>query len=175
MEGAGRVIDQTARRVFDDRGHETDESLQEALTRVGQQSELNSRVRLAILSLSRALSFYGATIDQRPEASMLRSIIKMHTRDLQSLEVHADFLSARVGLVVDATMGMINLRQNATVRILSVVAALFLPPTLIASIYGMNFDGMPELHSRWGYPLSLLAMVGSSVLTWLFLKWKKWL
>ncbi|MFB2594105.1 magnesium transporter CorA family protein [Paracoccus sp. p4-l81] len=175
LEGAGRVIDQTARRVFDDDSKENDQTLQQALRLVGQQSELNSRVRLAILSLSRALSFYGANVDHRPEADVLRQAIKMHGRDLQSLEVHADFLSARVGLVVDATMGMINLRQNATVRILSVVAALFLPPTLIASIYGMNFDVMPELHESWGYPASLGAMLASAVLTWLFLKWKKWL
>lgn len=175
LEGAGRVIDTTARRVFDDHSEETDETLQEALQRVGQQSELNSRVRLAILSLSRALSFYGATVETRPEADALRAIVKMHMRDLQSLEVHADFLSSRVGLVVEATMGVINLRQNATVRILSGVAALFLPPTLIASIYGMNFDVMPELHERWGYPGALLAMVASAVLTWAFLKWKKWL
>ena len=143
--------------------------------RGGRQPGVTTRVRLAFLSLSRALSFYGATVDRRPEAETLRAMLKMHMRDLQSLEVHADFLSGRVGLVVEATMGMINLRQNSTVRILSVVAALFLPPTLIASIYGMNFDVMPELHQSWGYPAALLAMLASSVATWLFFRWKNWL
>lgn len=175
LEGAGRVIDDTAREVFGGGTRDSDEALQAALERLGQQSEVNSRVRLGILSLSRALSFYGATVDRRHEADTLRAMLKMHMRDLQSLEVHADFLSGRVGLVVDATMGMINLRQNSTVRILSVVAALFLPPTLIASIYGMNFDLMPELHQSWGYPAALLAMLASSVATWLFFRWKGWL
>jgi len=80
-----------------------------------------------------------------------------------------------LALTSDATLGMINLAQNATVRIVSVVAALFLPPTLIASIYGMNFVAMPELQSPWGYPAALVLMLASAVGTYLFFKWKRWL
>lgn len=72
-------------------------------------------------------------------------------------------------------MGMINLRQNVTMRILSVITALFLPPTLIASFYGMNFRFMPELDQPWGYPMAIGAMLGSAGLTWLVLKIKGWL
>ena len=96
-------------------------------------------------------------------------------RDLQALEVHADFLGQRVALATDATLGMINLAQNVTVRIVSVVAALFLPPTLIASVYGMNFAYMPELAQPWGYPAALALMLASAVGTWAFFKWKRWL
>ncbi|MDI9757584.1 CorA family divalent cation transporter, partial [Acinetobacter baumannii] len=81
----------------------------------------------------------------------------------------------RLGMTVDATLGLINLQQNNTVRVLSVVAALFLPPTMIASIYGMNFDVMPELHWRYGYPMALAAMVLSALLIYLLARWKRWL
>ena len=104
-----------------------------------------------------------------------RPIKKAIQRDIQALEVHADFLGSRIGMTVDATMGMIGLQQNDRVRILSVVAALFLPPTLIASIYGMNFAHMPELDTPWGYPATLGFMLATSVAIWLFLRWKNWL
>ena len=86
-----------------------------------------------------------------------------------------DFLSARIGLVADATLGMISLDQNANIRLFSVVAVFFLPPTLVASVYGMNFHAMPELDKPWGYPAALGLMVASAALTFLFFKWKKWL
>ena len=72
-------------------------------------------------------------------------------------------------------MGMINLAQNSTMRILSVVTALFLPPTLIASIYGMNFDHMPELHWRYGFVWALGLMVASAAGTWILARLMKWL
>jgi magnesium transporter len=102
-------------------------------------------------------------------------VVKGLLRDVQALGVHADFVASRVAMVTDATLGMINLAQNATVRIVSVVAALFLPPTLIASIYGMNFDGMPELHWTFGYPMALGLMIASALVTYLFFRWRNWL
>lgn len=78
-------------------------------------------------------------------------------------------------MVTDATIGPINPAQNATVRIVSVVAAQFLPPTLIASAYGMNFTNMPERAQPWGYPAALVAMLASAVLTWAIFRWKGWL
>ncbi|MFD2815260.1 CorA family divalent cation transporter [Paracoccus aerius] len=76
---------------------------------------------------------------------------------------------------MDTTLGLINLEQNNTVRVLSVVAALFLPPTLIASIYGMNFESMPELDEPWGYPMAIALMAATAGATWLVLRWKRWL
>jgi magnesium transporter len=149
--------------------------LQAALEEIGRQGELLGRVRLSLLTLERALSFFGQTLAGRPESEELKELLKGEMRDIQALSVHGDFLSSRVSLAVDATMGMINLAQNATVRILSVVAALFLPPTLIASIYGMNFRVMPELDWSWGYPGALVLMVASAVATWAFFKWRGWL
>lgn len=133
------------------------------------------RVRLALLSVERALSHFSQTLGARADATPLAGIVKGQLRDVQALGVHADFLSGRVTLATDATLGMINLAQNATVRIVSVVAALFLPPTLIASVYGMNFAGMPELDQPWGYPLALGLMLGSAVVTYLYFKWRGWM
>lgn len=177
LEGSGRVLDdatisifetQTARRGQGDR-------LQAALRQVGREAEAMARVRLSLLTIERMLAFYIATVDDQPEAARLRPVVKGQLRDVQALEVHADFLGSRVSLAVDTTLGMINLEQNNTVRILSVVAALFLPPTLIASIYGMNFDAMPELDEPWGYPMALLLMAATAAATWLVLRWKRWL
>jgi len=175
LEGAGALIDGTAVEVFDGVGQPSDPVLRIALQRMGQQTESMARVRLGLLSIERVLSFYSANVDDTPHAAHLRSIAKALNRDVQALEVHADFLSSRVQMTVDTTLGLISLQQNNTVRLLSVVAALFLPPMLIASIYGMNFDRMPELHWHYGYPVALLLMVGSAVLTYVFLKWRGWL
>lgn len=148
---------------------------QTALERVGREGDLLSRVRLSLLTIERALGFFTLTLDQRENGETLRPAITGVTRDVEALAVHADFLGSRLALASDATLGMIDLAQNATVRILSVVAALFLPPTLIASIYGMNFALMPELDWRLGYPAAILLMLASAVVTYLILKWKHWL
>ena len=102
-------------------------------------------------------------------------MLKAQLKDIEALEVHADFLSSRLGLMSDGTMGTINLAQNDTVRIVFAVSVLFLPPTIIASVYGMNFAAMPELAQPWGYPLALALMVGSAVLAWVYFTWKGWL
>lgn len=186
LEGSGRVLDETSASVFENRpagvrrkpvhgGGLGADRLQQALRVVGREAEVMARVRLALLTVERILAFYLAIVEERAEKGKLRPVIKGQLRDVQALEVHADFLSSRVGLTVDTTLGMINLEQNNTVRILSVIAALFLPPTLIASIYGMNFTAMPELDKAWGYPMALALMAGTAVATWLFLRWRNWL
>ncbi|SNT76374.1 magnesium transporter CorA family protein [Paracoccus seriniphilus] len=181
LEASGRLLDETSGAVFERRtgmgqaGKGSAERLQQALRVVGREAELMARVRLGLLSIERILAFSLATATERREGNKLRPVIKAQLRDVQALEVHADFLSSRVSLTVDTILGMINLEQNNTVRILSVIAALFLPPTLIASMYGMNFANMPELDKSWGYPMALGLMLGTSVATWLFLRWKNWL
>lgn len=176
LEGSGRVLDDTMSGIFEPRASSMgSDRLQAALQRVGHEAELLARVRLGLLTVERILAFYTAIIDERPESERLRPVVRSQFRDVQALEVHADFLSSRVSLTVDTTLGMINLQQNNTVRVLSVVAALFLPPTLIASIYGMNFTDMPELDQPWGYPMAIGLMIGTAVGIWLLLRWKNWL
>ena len=176
LEAIGRGLDDVAARIYQGgtTGLQAD-VLQMALAQVGREGDLLGRVRLALLTLERAISFFGQTLADRKGADVLQPLVKGLMRDLQALEVHADFLASCLALASDATLGMINLSQNVTVRIVSVVAALFLPPTLIASIYGMNFARMPELGMRWGYPMALMAMLASAIGTYLFFKWKHWL
>jgi len=176
LEGSGRALEDVSRSVFaSDPRTKTAAGLQDALERVGRESDLVARVRLSLLTIERAVSFFGQTLGERSAGDALRPVVKGMMRDLQALEVHGDYLSTRVAQATDATLGMINLLQNTAVRIVSVVAVLFLPPTLIASIYGMNFQFMPELDKIWGYPLALGLMVASAAATYAVCKWKNWL
>ena len=174
LEGSGKVLDGLAARVYRD-GQATDPAaLKSALQGIGREAEQIGRVRLALLTLERALGFYGLG-HSRKGTEGLKTTVKGLVRDINALEVHADFLSSRVAMATDATLGMINLGQNQTIKIVSVVAVVFLPPTVIASAYGMNFEVMPELGWRFGYPMALGLMLASAVGTYLFFRWKRWL
>lgn len=172
LEGIGKVLDQQASGVFS-RSAAQGTGLRDVLTEIGRQGELLGRVRLGLLTMERALSFFEQTLGGGDQS--LRVAVQGALRDIDALGVHADFLSSRISLINDATLGMINLEQNAIVRIFSVVAVLFLPPTLVASVYGMNFRNMPELSQWWGYPAALGLMLASAVFTYLFFKWRRWL
>lgn len=176
LEMAGRGLDEVTRAIYNPgpRGHSS-KNLEIALAKLGSEGERLSRVRLSLLTLGRALNYVDQLRDHRMNGDGLRLVLKGQVRDIDALEVHADFLSSRLALASDATLGTINLAQNATVRIVSVVAVLFLPPTLIASVYGMNFVHMPELAQSWGYPMALGLMVGSAALTWAVFRWRGWL
>ena len=176
LEGVGRALDGVARQIYrpGPRGHQP-QALQEALTRVGAEGERLGRVRLALLTLGRALNYAAPALARRPEGAELDAALKAELRDVDALEVHAEFLHSRVALASDATLGSIDLAQNTTVRIVSVVSVLFLPPTLIASVYGMNFAHMPELGWRWGYPFSLGLMALSVALPFWYFRRKGWL
>jgi magnesium transporter len=175
LEGVGTSLDAVAREVHVPEGNLPIDRLRAALAELGRQGELVSRVRLALLTLDRMLGFFAVTGAKRDGSKALQSAIKAHLRDIKALEVHGDFLGGRIALITDVTLGMVNLSQNATIRIVSVVAVIFLPPTLIASAYGMNFALMPELEWRYGYPMALGLMLGAAVFTYLFFKWRNWL
>jgi len=176
LEIAGVGLDKVSRHAYHagPKGHQQND-LENALTSLGAEGERLGRVRLALLTLGRALNYVDQMLGHRLSSEGLGLVLKGQLRDIEALEVHADFLSQRLGLMSDATMGRINLAQNTTVRIVSVVAVLFSPPTLIASIYGMNFVNMPELPLVFGYPLALVGMLGSAVATYAFFRWKGWL
>jgi magnesium transporter len=176
LEGAGRGLDAMSQAIYHPgpKGYRTGE-LQKSLANLGGEGERLSRVRLALLTVGRALNYVDQTLGHRLTPDGVALALQGQSRDIAALEVHADFLSSRLGLMSDATMGKINLAQNATVRIVSMVAVLFSPPTLIASIYGMNFVHMPELPQVWGYPMALGVMVASALLTWAFFRWRGWL
>jgi magnesium transporter len=96
-------------------------------------------------------------------------------KDIAALSDQAGFLSGKVGFLLDASLGLVGVQQNAIIKIFSVAAVVFLPPTLVASIYGMNFDFMPELKWQLGYPLAIVLMILSAWLPYKLFKKKKWL
>lgn len=176
LEGAGRELDKITRAIFSPEGKAPEAMvLQKALETSGRQSDMVGNCRLSLLTLERALGFFRIGLEEKGAGEPLKATIIGLSKDIQSLEVHGDYLSSRVAQATDATLGMINLAQNTTVRIVSVVAVLFMPPTLIASIYGMNFHLMPELNFTYGYPMAIVMMFASALVTWLVFKWKKWL
>lgn len=176
LETAGRGLDAVSQSIYHPgpKGHGPSE-LQDVLSNLGGEGERVGRVRLALLTLGRALNYADQILGHRLSAAGLSGTLKGQRKDIDALEVHADFLSSRLGLMSDATMGTINLAQNSTVRIVSVVAVLFMPPTLIASVYGMNFAIMPELAKPWGYPAAVGLMLASAVITYAVFRWKRWL
>jgi magnesium transporter len=105
----------------------------------------------------------------------VREATKSALRDLQSLEQDASFKAQKVQFLLDATLGLINLAQNDIIKLFSVLAVIFMPPTVIASIYGMNFKEMPELEWRLGYPFAIFLMVCAAVGPYLFFRWRRWL
>lgn len=174
LEGIERGIDSVAATVLDAEAATDNDSLRRALRAIGQEGETLARVRLGLLLLGRMLSTYDAWSGERADSGALHPFLRALEADIQALEVHVDFLSGRLTLVTDTTLGLVNVAQNTTVRMLSVVATLFLPPTLIASIYGMNFRNMPEVESPWGYPLALVLMAVTAAGSWAYFKRKGW-
>ncbi|MEQ8661897.1 MAG: magnesium transporter CorA family protein [Gammaproteobacteria bacterium] len=173
IERAGRDINALSRQVFQQRGtRRTD--FQAMLAAIGRKGDLTSNLLECLVSLDRMFGFLSHAIQQRSDDRDLRVRVKTLSRDCHSLIEHAGTLTHKVTFLLDATLGLINIEQNAIIKIFSVAAAAFLPPTLIASIYGMNFDVMPELRWPFGYPLALVLMVTSAVLPLWYFRRKGW-
>jgi magnesium transporter len=148
--------------------------LKSALYGIGHSGEISSRAQQSLLSIERLLAFYMEAAKPKA-ASALAVRVATVQRDVRSLSEHASFLSQKIGFLMDATMGLINAEQNQIIKIFSVGAVIFLPPTLIASIYGMNFVHMPELAWPWGYPLALFLMALAGVIPYAYFKHRKWI
>lgn len=145
------------------------------LRRIGRLSDLASRVRESLVSLSRLVTFFRELAKNDPRLAPANPHLKAVGDDLTSLGDHATFLSSKVSFLLDATLGLINNEQNGIIKIVSVAAVVFLPPTLVASIYGMNFQHLPELGWHFGYPMALGLMLVSAVLPYVLFRRKGWL
>jgi magnesium transporter len=179
LESVGGSLNSISASVFPDespgkarRGERTDYT--RILTRIGNDGELAANARESLVSVVRLLGFLGEThpvMGGEPADEHWKTI----RRDVTALADHASFLSNKVNFFLDATMGRISIEQNTIIKLFSVLAVVFLPPTLIASIYGMNFEHMPELGKAWGYPLSIVLMIVSAILPYAIIKRKGWL
>jgi magnesium transporter len=178
LERTGNDIDAISTDVFHAKGNaqRRTRNLRSLIERIGQQGDLLTKFRESLVSMTRLTGYHTTLQDAgRGGGKETRSRIKVVQRDAASLSEHANFLSNKVNFLLDATLGLINLEQNQIIKIFSVAAVVLLPPTLVASNYGMNFDFMPELHWLFGYPFAVFLMFLSSLLPYLYFKRKGWL
>ena len=163
-------LDRISVRVLS--GEVTDNIAGEVLAAIARHEDMSGRIRRNMMDTRRGVSFMMRTrmlsAEQFEDA---RQIL----RDLDSLDSHTAFLFDKINFLMDATIGFININQNKIIKIFSVASVALLPPTLIASIYGMNFQHMPELAQTWGYPAALALMVLSAVGPMLYFRKRGWL
>ncbi|WDZ77376.1 magnesium transporter CorA family protein [Ensifer adhaerens] len=177
LEQAVTKIDDLSIDVFGDKAagkRRPPHYLEARLRDVAGHHRLVAKTRDSLASLSRLLTFvYTVPVvqDDKDTRELCRSI----SRDIQSLSEHASFISGNITFLLDASLGLINVEQNAIIKIFSIASVVLLPPTLVASVYGMNFRVMPELDWHFGYPWALAAMVISAVIPFFFFRWKGWL
>ncbi|ERL41581.1 magnesium/cobalt transporter CorA [Pasteurella multocida] len=148
------------------------EAFDQALSTLTEQEDTSSKVRLCLMDTQRALSFLVRKT--RLPANQLEQAREI-LRDIESLQPHNESLFQRVNFLMQAAMGFISIEQNRIIKIFSVVSVIFLPPTLVASNYGMNFDIMPELGFKFGYPMALGLMALAAFAPYWYFKRKGWL
>ncbi|HAX22730.1 MULTISPECIES: magnesium/cobalt transporter CorA [Hydrogenophaga] len=163
-------LEKVSRQVL--AGAVTDDTAGQVLSAIARHEDMSGRIRRNVMDTRRAVSFMMRTrmlsAEQFEDA---RQIL----RDLDSLDSHTAFLFDKINFLMDATVGFININQNKIIKLFSVASVALLPPTMIASLYGMNFEYMPELSQRWGYPFALGLMVLSAVGPMLYFRKRGWL
>ncbi|PPE69639.1 magnesium/cobalt transporter CorA [Caldimonas thermodepolymerans] len=170
LEGIYDDLEVVSSRVL--KGDVSDTEAGEVLAAIARAEDLNGRIRRNVMETRRAVSFLmRSRMLNAEQFEDARQIV----RDIDSLDSHTAFLFDKINFLMDATVGFININQNKIIRIFSVASVALLPPTLIASIYGMNFQHMPELSWRYGYPFSIALMAASVIAPFWYFRRKGWL
>ena len=168
LEDLHRQLEGVSHMVLEDEESE----LEDAISKLARLEDSNGKVRLCLMDTQRDISFLLRNLRNQPElAEILREIM----RDVETLMSHTTFLFDKINFLMDSTQGFINIEQSQIIKTFSIAAVVFLPPTLVASIYGMNFDYMPELSWMLGYPWAIGLMVASGIAPYWFFKRKGWL
>ncbi len=177
LERIGAEVDKVSHEIFEPEESVTErsKSYQIILKKIGRKGDLTSKVRESLVSIGRLLLYLANEADSMRWAKEPRAQLRGMQRDVHSLSDHAAYLTNKIQFLLDALLGMVTLDQNNVIKIFSVAAVVLLPPSLVGTIYGMNFKHMPELEWTWGYPLSLVLILLAAVLPYYFFKWKKWL
>ncbi len=177
LERVGADIDQVSHDIFEPESerHGHAKQYSQILIAIGRKGDLTSKVRESLVSIGRVVTFLSAVMEGVKWSKDMREQLKTMQRDVASLTDHASYLSNKITFVLDAMLGVVNLEQNNIIKLFSVMAVVLMPPTLIASVYGMNFKFMPELEWQHGYSFALVAMLMAAVLPYVLFKWKKWL
>ena len=176
LERIGSEVDQISRTIFepDDDKVETSD-YNDILKGLGRKGDLTSKVRESQVSIGRLVLFLANEAETMRWPKDARAQVNSMQRDVVSLSDHSTYLTNKITFLLDALLGSVTIQQNNVIKLFSVAAVVFMPPTLVASIYGMNFRNMPELDWYFGYPLALVLMVAAAVGPYFFFKWKKWL
>jgi len=178
IEEVGHSIDETTRVVFHSGNtlekHTSKVNFKKIIHQIGNNGDLISKTHESLMSIYRIINFISEAkkFKLRSEDS---TNLKIVMNDIPPLNDQATFLSNKVNFLLDACLGMINIDQNTIIKVVSVAAIIFFPPTLVASIYGMNFKAMPELSWDLGYPLALVLMLLSALLPFVYFKYKDWI
>jgi len=178
LERTGGDVDAISHEIFEPSGAARTghaKRYSEILIAIGRKGDLTSKVRESLVSIGRVVTFVAAAVDGVKWSKDMREQLKTMQRDVMSLTDHASYLSNKITFMLDAMLGVVNLEQNNIIKLFSVMAVVLMPPTLIASIYGMNFKVMPELEWQHGYPLAVLMMLLAAAGPYMYFKWKKWL
>jgi magnesium transporter len=177
LERIGADVDTVSHDIFepDSDRHGNAKRYARILITIGRKGDLTSKVRESLVSIGRLVTFLSAAIEGVKWSKDMREQLKTQQRDVASLTDHASYLSNKITFVLDAMLGVVNLEQNNIIKLFSVMAVVLMPPTLIASIYGMNFKDMPELGWEYGYPIAVVAMIAAAVVPYWIFKLKKWL
>jgi len=177
LERIGAEVDGISHDIFEPEGGKAERSRNYTviLKTIGQKGDLTSKVRESLVSIGRLLLFLANEAEGMRWAKDIRLQLQSMQRDVGSLSDHASYLTNKITFLLDATLGMVSLEQNDIIKIFSVAAVVLLPPSLVASIYGMNFKNMPELEWYYGYPMALVLILLAAVLPYYFFKWKDWL
>ncbi|PZU35645.1 MAG: magnesium and cobalt transport protein CorA, partial [Acidovorax sp.] len=170
LEGIYDDLEEVSTQVL--AGNVTDARASEVLAAIARQEDLNGRIRRNVMDTRRAVSFM---MRSRMLSSEQFEDARQILRDIESLDSHTAFLFDKINFLMDATVGFININQNKIIKIFSVASVALLPPTLIASVYGMNFKFMPELDWQYGYPYVLALMVASALGPMLYFRKRGWL
>ncbi len=177
LEKIGVDVDQVSHDIFEPEQSSASSArnYRAILKAIGRKGDLTSKVREALVSIGRVLLYLANEADSMKWAKDTRAQLRGMQRDVHSLSDHAAYLQSKITFLLDAMLGVVNLEQNNIIKLFSVVAVVFMPPTLIASIYGMNFEIMPELKWQYGYLVAVVLMLAAAIGPLAYFKWKKWL
>jgi magnesium transporter len=175
LELVGHRLDEYSKNIFISQNTKQNKlDYQLLIQTIGANGDLNSKARESLVTFNRLVLFLGNIEDLRMGIERQQRLLTLK-KDIDSLSDHANFLSTKINFLLDATLGMVGIEQNNIIKIFSVAAVIFLPPTLVASIYGMNFRFMPELSWQYGYIFSLSLIAIAAWLPYKYFKYKKWL
>lgn len=168
LEDIHRKLEVVSHMVLED----SDSELEDAIESLAKLEDSNGKIRLCLMDTQRSISFMQRHLREHFELQETAREIK---RDVDTLMSHTAFLFDKINFLMDSTQGFISIEQSQIIKTFSIAAVVFLPPTVVASVYGMNFEFMPELQMKYGYVWALFIMVLSGIAPYWYFKSKDWL